>query len=170
MKKITVDKNEGIAEVIDRVLAASDADVVLVVPKGSVLAKSASNFRLLKREAGLAEKKIAIESIDDEIIQLAEASGIGNHAAAKHFQHGVGVSDIVAKVDARDGGEDDDSEQSAAARHAKKQAAIKLTVHAESEESEAEDKQSSFARDRFFQPRAVPLTRRGEDDNDSDDD
>ena len=54
MKKIIVDKGEGIAEVIDRILNEPDGEVSVVIPKGSALGRSVSNFHLLKREADSA--------------------------------------------------------------------------------------------------------------------
>src|SRR5581483_7004655 len=72
MKKVSIEKNDGIAEVIDRVLAASDDEVLLVVPKGSELAKSASNFRLLRREADSADKTIVVVSVDPAVLSFAK--------------------------------------------------------------------------------------------------
>ena len=74
MKKVAVDREEGIAEVIDRMLEIEDNEVTLVVPRGSVLARSVSNFHLLKREADAAGKSIAIESVDDTILAFAKES------------------------------------------------------------------------------------------------
>ena len=71
MKKITVDKNEGIAEVIDRILTVEDSDITLIVPKGSALAKSGSNFRLLKREADAADTAFLDGVQDDRPIGVA---------------------------------------------------------------------------------------------------
>ena len=76
MKKITVDKQEGIAEVIDRMLAVEDSEILFVIPKGSMLANSASSFRLLRREANAAEKSISIESTDEAVLELAKENSI----------------------------------------------------------------------------------------------
>ena len=171
MKKIIIEKGEGIAEVIDRMLAVEDSDIMFVVPKGSALAKSASNFRLLKREAGLAGKKIMVESVDGEVLELAEANGIG------HRTHGAGVSDIVAKVS------DDGDERPTAVHGNRKGAGIKLTVHAEPEESDEnedtgvkvndddEEKRSFLGQERFFKPRpaSVASNRDGADGEDDED-
>jgi hypothetical protein len=179
MKKIVVEKNEGIAEVIDKIIATADPDVVLVIHKGSSIAKSTSNFRLLKREAGLAEKKIAVESMDDEIIGFAEANGIeiaGRRAAAS-MAPVRGISDIVAKH--RDNNEDsaeEDDEEGHSAR-AKKAQGIKLTIHAEplSEETERETERSFFGQERFFKSRpSLPAdtsrARRDDDEEEDDED
>ena len=98
MKKIIVDKNDGIAEVIDAILNEPDNEVTVVIPNGSVLGKSMRNFHLLKREAEAAEKTVAIESVDETILAFAKES----HLVASHpLWRGVrgssnGVSDIIA--------------------------------------------------------------------------
>jgi len=187
MKKIIVDKSEGIAEVIDRVLAATDTDITLVIPKGSALAKSASSFRLLKREAGLAEKTIVVESSDETVIDLATAHGIaiagagmgaaagaGTTAGAKPIHNAGGVSDIVLKRRDDDGDEGD----ARPARHGKKEAGVKLTIRAEStddkdeveDEADEQQEQKSFlSADRFFKPRVIPVSRHDDEDEDDDD-
>lgn len=157
MKKIVVEKNEGIAEVIDRMIATSDEAISLVIPGGSLLAKSVSNFRLLKRDAGLAGKSIVIDSSDDEVLHLAKAHGIATAEA-------VEVSDIVAQ-DLEDG--EDGERPSLPPRHGKKAAGIRLTVRAEDDDGgdvevedaaasvRDEDHKSMLARERFFKPRAA---------------
>ncbi len=97
MKKITVTKGEGIAEVIDSILQSPDKDVTLVIPKGSALGKSVSNFHLLRREADAGGKNITIESVDDGILALAKDSKIAsNHPLWSGVRSG-GLSDIVPK-------------------------------------------------------------------------
>src|SRR5258708_13087993 len=76
MKKIVIDKEEGIAEVIDRVIAEADPDIALVIPKGSTLGRSVNNFHLLKREAEGAGKTVVVESVDDTILAFAKQSGL----------------------------------------------------------------------------------------------
>ncbi len=93
MKKITVEKNEGIAEVIDRVLAESGDEIMLLVPKGSILEKSARNFTLLAREAEAAGKSVFVESPDAAIMASARAAGLG--VGAKHSSAHE-MSDIVS--------------------------------------------------------------------------
>ena len=189
MKKITVDKSEGIAEVIDRIIAASDADITLVIPKNSALAKSPSNFRLLKREADLAEKNLEIDSESEDVLELAEKHDIAIAGSKRKDEPEgpTGVSDIIAKKD-----EDDD--RSPAPRRGKKFSTVKLTVRSSDEEEEEEEGEdddeeeeekpktqhkvtafasaraeeeketSDSAKDRFFQPRQVPPSRRYDDE------
>ena len=171
MKKLTIDKSEEIAEVIDRMLAVEDADVTLVIPKNSALAKSASNFRLLKREAGLADKTVTIESGDENVLAFANANGLtvsetghtGNasHGMAHHRAvHGISdISDIVVKTA---GDADDDEDEDVASRY-KKGPTVKLAVHGEEEQ---EGEKSFFDRDRFFKPRVVLQESQGRDSED----
>ncbi len=100
MKKLTVDREEGIAEVIDRLLETQDDEVTLVVPKGSVLGRSISNFHLLKREADSAGKSVAVESVDDTILAFAKESELeASHPLWRGAVQGAGgVSDIVTSV------------------------------------------------------------------------
>jgi hypothetical protein len=114
MKKITVDKEDGIAEVIDHLLDASDDEITLVIPKGSALIRSMSNFRLLKREADAAGKDVAVESVDDTALSFAKECGIqavhplwrgvrtesdeeGTRRIPRGHTSGGGMSDIVPK-------------------------------------------------------------------------
>ena len=98
MKKIIVDKTEGIAEVIDRILNEPDGEILVVVPKGSVLGRSVSNFHLLKREADSAGRSVIIESVDEEILAFAKESGIeSSHPLWKGVRGTGGFSDIVPR-------------------------------------------------------------------------
>ncbi len=98
MKKIIVDKSEGIAEVIDRMLAEPDGEISLVIPKGSALGRSASNFHLLKREADSAGRNVIVESVDDTILAFAKESGIeSSHPLWKGVRGTGGFSDIVPR-------------------------------------------------------------------------
>jgi hypothetical protein len=165
MKRIIVEKGDGIVEIIDQIIGSSDDTIILVIPKGSVLTKSASNFRLLKREAGLAEKKVAVESPDGEIIQLAEENGVaiaGRMEAGVKLHPHAGVSDIVAK----NHGSEADDDYEPTARSAKK-AGVSLTVHTEDDsDDDDEDKKSFLASDRFFKPRSIPPARTDDDEDD----
>ncbi len=127
MKKIIVDKGEGIAEVIDRILNEPDGEVSVVVPKGSALGRSVSNFHLLKREADSAGRSIVIESVDETILAFAKESGIeASHPLWKGVRGTGGFSDIVARRDedaaapARADMDDTEDEE----KHSKKNAPI----------------------------------------------
>ena len=76
MKKISISKTDGAVEVVERILGEEDADLVLVIPRGSVLGNSVNNFYLIKREAASAGKTIVIESVDENILAFAKESSI----------------------------------------------------------------------------------------------
>jgi hypothetical protein len=127
MKKIIVDKNEGIAEVIDRILNEPDGEVSIVIPKGSALGRSVSNFHLLKREADSAGRSIVIESVDETILAFAKESGIeSSHPLWKGVRSAGGFSDIVSRRDEdatllrADGDDDGDDEDEAPKKLSKK--------------------------------------------------
>ncbi len=96
MKKITIEKEEGVVEVIDRILEGEDEEVTIVVPKGSALSRTVANFHLLKREADAAGKAIIIESVDDTILAFAKQSEIeASHPLWRGVRGTGGVSDII---------------------------------------------------------------------------
>jgi hypothetical protein len=95
VKKISVNKSDEIAIIVEKIIDTPDDEVVLSIPRFSHLGESLSNFHLLKREAEALEKKITIESVDDHVIELAEMSGLtaANPFFAKSKRQ---FSDIVA--------------------------------------------------------------------------
>jgi len=168
MKKLLVEKSEGIAELIDRMLAVQDDEILLVIPKHAALAKSASNFRLLKREADSAEKRVMVESPDETVVSLAEENGLDIYRPAAEKpksapEGGTEVSDIVLKAE----------EHTDVGRRRKRGASIRLTVHEEREEEpessegaaeEAEEEapeehgaNRNFFSERFFKSRTAPI-------------
>ncbi len=76
MKKIVVEKADGIAEVIDQILNEQEDRVVIVIPRSSALVRSMSNFRLLKRETDAAGKEVSIESVDETVLAFAKECGM----------------------------------------------------------------------------------------------
>ena len=94
-KKIYANKSESAASVISKVLNASDNDIVLYIPRGALFAGSRNNFLLLKREARVANKTVSVESVDDDILELAVTAGL---KAANPFlgKKQKSVSDIVS--------------------------------------------------------------------------
>ncbi|MDE2001726.1 MAG: hypothetical protein KGI60_04155 [Patescibacteria group bacterium] len=95
MKKITVNKSDEVAVIVEKMIEADDSEITLSIPRFSHLGDSLSNFYLLKREADAMGKKVAIESVDDKVIELAQMSGLigTNPFFAKHKRQ---FSDIVA--------------------------------------------------------------------------
>ena len=104
MIKIFIDKNEAVPSVVEKVLISPDSDIVVVVPKDSEFKKAENSFGLLKREADSRGKTVRIESVDDEVLSLAQASGIDAiHSLFKQEAFHRSLSDIVSSSQA--GGE-----------------------------------------------------------------
>jgi hypothetical protein len=103
-KKVYANKSESAASVIGKVLNASDENVVLYIPRGSDFSKSRNNFLLLKREARVIGKNVSVESVDDDILELAVTAGL---KASNPFlgRKQKAVSDIVIVRDAGEGDE-----------------------------------------------------------------
>ena len=101
MKKIIIEKEQGVAEVIDEILNEPDPDITLVIPRSSALGRTVSNFHLLKREADAAEKTLAIESVDEAILAFAKESNLDSTHPLWRGVRSSGdagnISDIVPK-------------------------------------------------------------------------
>ena len=97
MKRIFINKNDGIAEIVESVINDPDFDVTLVIPKNASIGESVSNFRLLKREADTANKNLRIESVDDDILASAKASHLPSiHPLFRDKKTKGGISDIIS--------------------------------------------------------------------------
>src|SRR3989344_3917354 len=73
-EKITVNKRDEAAEVVEKIIDSTADEIILSVPRFSKLTDSLSNFHLIRREAELLRKKVIIESVDDKAIELASLS------------------------------------------------------------------------------------------------
>jgi hypothetical protein len=97
MKKIFIEKGETVASVLEKIFATADNDIILVVPKNAALKGSAGNFRLLQREADGAQKRLTVESVDDEVLALAASSNLhASHPLFRGERGAQALSDIVA--------------------------------------------------------------------------
>lgn len=95
MQKIYVGKNDPIALIIEKIIKSSSEEVVLYVSRGSLLVSSRNNFKLLKRETESAGKILSIESVDDDVLELADSFNI--KAINPFFGKKKSVMDIVVK-------------------------------------------------------------------------
>ncbi len=75
-KKIFLERSDGLDVAVDAVIGAPAARVILNIPRRSVLGESMHNFQVLKRESETAEKELAIESVDEHILELASVAKI----------------------------------------------------------------------------------------------
>jgi hypothetical protein len=97
MHKIVVEKNEAVADLVERILESESEEIRLVIPKKSHLLDSPSNFRLLAREAKTLGKTITVESVDENILALAKENGLASSHPLFDERDGAPVSDIVEK-------------------------------------------------------------------------
>ena len=74
-KKIYLKKTDSAAAVIQRILNSRESKVILAVPRYSLLGENGNNFYLIFREASAMGKQVIIESSDEDIVDLALASG-----------------------------------------------------------------------------------------------
>ena len=79
MKTIYLDQDEEITSVVDRLRNFQGEEVVLAVPKRAIILQSLVNLKLLKRQAELLSKKIAIATSDTLGKRLAQEAGIEVH-------------------------------------------------------------------------------------------
>lgn len=99
MRKVFVDRNEPVAAVVEKILAETDADIILVVPRNARIAETLSNFHLLNREADGAGKRLTIESVDEEVLALAKAAKIPASHPLFSPTGSRSLSDIVPAAD-----------------------------------------------------------------------
>lgn len=76
MAKILVEKDESVADLIERILEDENEETTLVIPKKSHLLDSKSNFRLIAREGKTLGKNIIVESVDQDALEAAGAAGL----------------------------------------------------------------------------------------------
>jgi hypothetical protein len=95
MKRISINKDESVAEVIEKILAEPESELTLVIPKNSLLKDSAANFHLITREAAAVQKSITIESVDEEILKFSETAHIGSSHPLFRGGPDRPVSDII---------------------------------------------------------------------------
>jgi len=173
MKKIIVDKAEGIAEVIDRILGEPDSDITLVIPKNSALGKSVRNFNLLKREVDAAGKAIVIESVDETILAFAKQAGVeASHPLWKSVRGAGGFSDIVPKDPAAEDAERKAKPKSEPVKlkiHEEEVVEASVTSEKDDEEGETDEEvatETSIEHNRFFQRTSISHAADGDDDGD----
>lgn len=74
-KKFFLDSNENLKSVLKAVGAAKEKELTIVLPHDSVFGKNLDNFEALKKELKKSKKSVAFESVNENILQLAEIAG-----------------------------------------------------------------------------------------------
>ncbi len=75
-ENIYVELNDSVSEVVEKIINSSNETVILIVPENARISESILNFRLIKREADAANKKLYINSDAEEVLLMAKESGI----------------------------------------------------------------------------------------------
>lgn len=96
MAKLLIDKNETADSVVQKIKDTEDKEVVLVVPRDSLLKDSPVGIKALKKEAAEAKKKLLIESVDADILAIAKKNEIpSTHPLFHSARSAKPFSDIV---------------------------------------------------------------------------
>ncbi|MCK9187304.1 MAG: hypothetical protein PHS16_00445 [Candidatus Colwellbacteria bacterium] len=74
-KKIYANKKDSCASVVHKVISSGMDELVLYLPKNALISENIKNFKLLKREASAVGKKVIIESVDGDILEMAATCG-----------------------------------------------------------------------------------------------
>lgn len=132
--RIFIEKNDSAEEIVEKISESEEDRLVLVIPKNAEVRKNSSAFRLIRKESDASSKAISIESVDDEVLELARESGLeAVHPFFSDSARGAMISDIVPVVARR-------KISAKELRDAK--GARKITPSSESEEeTEAEEKE-----------------------------
>ncbi len=95
-KKIYIDTHDDAAVVVDKVIQAPTARVVISVPTGALFGSSVKDFQILNRESRTAGKEVIVESADARTLELAALSDLGIVKATGRKKE-RSVSDIVPR-------------------------------------------------------------------------
>src|ERR1019366_9097804 len=99
-----LDVDDEITSAAARIRASQDPRVGLVVPPGSRIATSRSNFRLLAREALERNRTLSIVSTDPAARALAASAGLPVYATVAECEADLGAPGGAAGVAAEAGG------------------------------------------------------------------
>ncbi|MGC9610818.1 MAG: hypothetical protein ABSE68_01195 [Minisyncoccia bacterium] len=75
-QKIFLQKEDDLEKAVGEIIASTAERIILNIPKNSVLGVSVHNFQVLEREGMTSGKELAIESVDDHILELASIATI----------------------------------------------------------------------------------------------
>lgn len=75
-ENIYVDITESVSEVVEKIINSKNDTIILIIPENAKIADSLLNFKLIKREAAAADKKLFVSSDVEEIILMAKEAGM----------------------------------------------------------------------------------------------
>ncbi len=105
-----LDNDDEITDAVARLRGTTDEHVVFVVPPGSRIATGRINFKLLAREAGSRDLRMAIASPDEQVRALAASAGVLTTSTAEEATAALARGDeppaateaVAAEVDTPD--------------------------------------------------------------------
>ncbi|MCX8016236.1 MAG: hypothetical protein N2692_03010 [Patescibacteria group bacterium] len=75
-ENIYVDITESVSEVVEKIINSKNDTIVLIIPANAKIADSLLNFKLIKREAAAADKKLFVNSDAEEVVFMAKEAGM----------------------------------------------------------------------------------------------
>ncbi|MBO0706782.1 MAG: baseplate J/gp47 family protein [Candidatus Dormibacteraeota bacterium] len=78
-ERILVRNVEDVTDVVERLRAHPEGEILLVLPRGAVLAESRFNFQLLALQAEENGQRLIVESEDERVLSLAAGTGLETH-------------------------------------------------------------------------------------------
>jgi len=96
-EKFFLDKKEGISEIEVKIKNAKGEKIILNIPKGSVLATSVHYFRKMGEVAEKNNKEILIESVDEQVLELASLAGLKSSNPVFKKKERIIITDILPK-------------------------------------------------------------------------
>jgi hypothetical protein len=154
MQKIFIDRNESAADVVEKILQNPDREITVVIPRNAALGVNGENLNFLKREAATQGKEIIIESVDEVVLALARANGVGAVHPLFAKSGGRTLSDIVPMAS-------DAEADFAIAKSTAKKAGVKTKVGSKVKKGVIADESERTVR---------KLTIEADDEDDSDED
>ncbi|KKU94249.1 MAG: hypothetical protein UY26_C0002G0031 [Candidatus Jorgensenbacteria bacterium GW2011_GWA1_48_13] len=95
-KKIFLEKKDDVQFALQALRETPAELVILNIPQESVLGRTIDNFHTLKNKASVFQKEISIESLDDKILEMANAAGLKSLNPLFRRSEKL-ISDIVLK-------------------------------------------------------------------------
>lgn len=96
MRKIFIDRQEPLTEIVERIIRLPDLEIRIVIPRDAVISSSAQNFDILKREIATEGKTLSVESVDETALAHARENNIEAVHPLLMGLGGKSLSDIVA--------------------------------------------------------------------------
>lgn len=102
--RIFLEKGEAVRDVLKKTFATEEKDIVLVVPKDSILSEEEGAFMRIAKEMKAKKKRVRVESVDEHVLELATEGGIAGIHPFFGESRGKPIADIVSGGKKKTGG------------------------------------------------------------------